>query len=102
MFLVNHPHKGSLHAPDFGLVAPTFHGDQRIGWIACAAISLMSAAWRRRLLSRSDRRVAGRHADPAAAHRRKRRSSGEDILAMIAHVAPLDQYEPRLPRHDGG
>lgn len=33
MFLVNHPYKGSLHAPDFGLVAPVFHGDQRIGWI---------------------------------------------------------------------
>ena len=33
MFLVNHPYKGSLHAPDFGLVAPAFHDGKRIGWI---------------------------------------------------------------------
>jgi N-methylhydantoinase B len=33
MFLVNHPYKGSLHAPDFGLVAPVFHDGKRIGWI---------------------------------------------------------------------
>lgn len=33
MFLINHPYKGSLHAPDFGLVAPVFHDDARIGWI---------------------------------------------------------------------
>src|SRR3954470_10704388 len=33
MFLVNHPYKGSLHAPDFGLIAPIFHDDKRIGWI---------------------------------------------------------------------
>ena len=33
MFLVNHPYKGSLHAPDFGLVAPVFHGDKQIAWI---------------------------------------------------------------------
>ena len=33
MFLVNHPYKGALHAPDFGLVAPAFHGSQLIGWV---------------------------------------------------------------------
>jgi N-methylhydantoinase B len=33
MFLVNHPYKGALHPPDFGLVAPVFHGAKRIGWI---------------------------------------------------------------------
>lgn len=33
MFLVNNPYKGSLHAPDMGLVAPVFHGEQRIGWV---------------------------------------------------------------------
>jgi N-methylhydantoinase B len=33
MFVVNHPYKGSLHAPDFGLVAPVFHGGERIAWI---------------------------------------------------------------------
>ena len=33
MFLVNHPYKGSLHAPDFGLVAPVFHDGRRFGWI---------------------------------------------------------------------
>ena len=33
MFLVNHPYKGALHAPDFGLVAPVFHEGQRICWI---------------------------------------------------------------------
>jgi N-methylhydantoinase B len=33
MFLVNHPYKGSLHAPDFGLVAPVFHAGKRFGWI---------------------------------------------------------------------
>lgn len=33
MFLVNNPYKGSLHAPDMGLVAPVFHDNQRIGWV---------------------------------------------------------------------
>jgi N-methylhydantoinase B len=33
MFLVNHPYKGALHAPDFGLVAPVFHDGKRICWI---------------------------------------------------------------------
>ncbi len=33
MFLVNHPYKGALHAPDFGLVAPAFHGERLIGWV---------------------------------------------------------------------
>jgi N-methylhydantoinase B len=33
MFLVNHPYKGALHAPDFGLVAPVYHEAKRIGWI---------------------------------------------------------------------
>lgn len=33
MFMVNNPYKGSLHAPDMGLVAPIFHCNQRIGWV---------------------------------------------------------------------
>jgi len=33
MFMVNNPYKGSLHAPDMGLVAPIFHGGERIGWV---------------------------------------------------------------------
>jgi N-methylhydantoinase B len=33
MFLVNHPYKGALHPPDFGLVAPAFHGPKLIGWV---------------------------------------------------------------------
>ena len=33
MFMVNNPYKGSLHAPDIGLVAPMFHGNERIGWV---------------------------------------------------------------------
>ena len=37
MFLVNHPYKGALHPPDFGLVAPLFHEGKRIGWIGVCA-----------------------------------------------------------------
>ena len=33
MFMVNHPYKGSLHAPDFGLMAPVIHDGKRLGWI---------------------------------------------------------------------
>jgi N-methylhydantoinase B len=33
MYLVNHPYKGALHAPDFGLAAPVFHNGMRICWI---------------------------------------------------------------------
>ena len=33
MFLVNHPYKGALHPPDFGLIAPIFHEGQRVAWI---------------------------------------------------------------------
>lgn len=37
MFIVNHPHKGALHCPDIGILAPIFVGDKRIGWTgACA------------------------------------------------------------------
>lgn len=37
MFIVNHPHKGALHCPDIGVLAPIFVGDKRIGWTgACA------------------------------------------------------------------
>src|SRR3546814_17647459 len=32
MFMVNHPYKGALHPPDFGLVAPVFHEERLIGW----------------------------------------------------------------------
>lgn len=37
MFIVNHPYKGALHPPDFGLVAPVFHEGKRIGWIGVCA-----------------------------------------------------------------
>ena len=37
MFLVNHPYKGALHPPDFGLVAPVFHEGKRIAWIGVCA-----------------------------------------------------------------
>ncbi|WJR75847.1 hydantoinase B/oxoprolinase family protein [Bradyrhizobium sp. NP1] len=37
MFIVNHPHKGALHCPDVGIVAPIFVDGKRIGWTgACA------------------------------------------------------------------
>jgi N-methylhydantoinase B len=32
MFMVNHPYKGALHPPDFGLLAPAFHESELIGW----------------------------------------------------------------------
>jgi len=32
MFMVNHPYKGALHPPDFGLVAPVFHKGKLIAW----------------------------------------------------------------------
>src|SRR5690606_20356146 len=32
MFIVNHPHKGALHCPDVGVLAPIFHEGKRIGW----------------------------------------------------------------------
>lgn len=33
MFMVNHPYKGALHPPDFGLVAPVFHSGKLIAWV---------------------------------------------------------------------
>ncbi|MDX3906296.1 MAG: hydantoinase B/oxoprolinase family protein [Pigmentiphaga sp.] len=37
MFIVNHPHKGALHCPDVGVLAPIFVEGKRIGWTgACA------------------------------------------------------------------
>jgi N-methylhydantoinase B len=33
MFMVNHPYKGALHPPDFGLVAPAFHEGRLIAWM---------------------------------------------------------------------
>lgn len=37
MFIVNHPHKGALHCPDIGVLAPIFVDGRRIGWTgACA------------------------------------------------------------------
>ena len=37
MFIVNHPHKGALHCPDIGVLAPIFVDGKRIGWTgACA------------------------------------------------------------------
>ena len=32
MFIVNHPHKGALHCPDIGILAPIFYEGKRIGW----------------------------------------------------------------------
>ena len=32
MFIVNHPHKGALHCPDIGILAPIFVDGKRIGW----------------------------------------------------------------------
>lgn len=31
-FIVNSPHKGALHAPDMGILAPIFHEGELIGW----------------------------------------------------------------------
>ncbi|MBM2812564.1 MAG: hydantoinase B/oxoprolinase family protein, partial [Chloroflexi bacterium] len=31
-FIVNSPHKGALHAPDIGILAPIFHEGELIGW----------------------------------------------------------------------
>ena len=39
MFMVNHPYKGALHAPDFGIVAPIFYDGERIGWIGVCGAS---------------------------------------------------------------
>jgi len=36
-FVLNSPHKGALHAPDFAILHPIFHADQLIAWTgACA------------------------------------------------------------------
>ena len=40
MFIVNHPYKGALHAPDFGILAPIFIDGERIGWTGVAAHQL--------------------------------------------------------------
>ena len=40
VFIVNHPYKGALHAPDFGLLAPIFVDGKRIGWTGVAAHQL--------------------------------------------------------------
>ena len=32
-FIVNHPYKGALHPPDFGLVAPAFHDGRLYAWV---------------------------------------------------------------------
>ena len=40
MFLVNHPYKGALHQPDFGMVAPVFHAGKLIAWIGVCAHQL--------------------------------------------------------------
>ncbi|HUB96916.1 MAG TPA: hydantoinase B/oxoprolinase family protein [Stellaceae bacterium] len=33
MFIVNHPYKGALHPPDFGMVAPAFHDGRLYAWV---------------------------------------------------------------------
>jgi N-methylhydantoinase B len=40
MFIVNHPHKGALHCPDIGILAPIFVDDRRIGWTGGCAHQL--------------------------------------------------------------
>jgi N-methylhydantoinase B len=40
MFIVNHPHKGALHCPDIGVLAPIFVDDRRIGWTGGCAHQL--------------------------------------------------------------
>ncbi|MFC4312295.1 hydantoinase B/oxoprolinase family protein [Steroidobacter flavus] len=40
MFIVNHPHKGALHCPDVGVLAPIFHEGKRIGWTGGCAHQL--------------------------------------------------------------
>jgi N-methylhydantoinase B len=40
MFIVNHPYKGALHAPDFGILAPIFWKNRRIGWTGVCAHQL--------------------------------------------------------------
>jgi len=40
VFIVNHPYKGALHAPDFGLLAPIFFDGKRIGWTGVCAHQL--------------------------------------------------------------
>jgi N-methylhydantoinase B len=40
MFILNHPYKGALHAPDFGILAPIFVDGERIGWTGVAAHQL--------------------------------------------------------------
>jgi N-methylhydantoinase B len=40
MFILNHPYKGALHAPDFGILAPIFVEGERIGWTGVAAHQL--------------------------------------------------------------
>ena len=40
MFIVNHPHKGALHCPDIGVLAPIFVDGKRIGWTGGCAHQL--------------------------------------------------------------
>lgn len=40
MFIVNHPHKGALHCPDIGILAPIFVDGVRIGWTGGCAHQL--------------------------------------------------------------
>ncbi|WP_317153949.1 hydantoinase B/oxoprolinase family protein [Sphingopyxis indica] len=40
MFIVNHPHKGALHCPDIGVLAPIFFEGKRIGWTGGCAHQL--------------------------------------------------------------
>jgi N-methylhydantoinase B len=40
MYVVNHPYKGALHAPDFGLLAPIFWKNKRIAWTGVCAHQL--------------------------------------------------------------
>ncbi|NMD56792.1 MULTISPECIES: hydantoinase B/oxoprolinase family protein [Tsukamurella] len=37
MFILNNPYKGALHQQDVSIVAPVFHGGERVAWVgACA------------------------------------------------------------------
>ena len=86
MFMVNHPYKGALHPPDFGLVAPAFHDDAayRLGR------RVLASDRRRRLVRhRSDRSLSGRHPGAAACVSSRTTSSARDMMAMMLGMSRL-------------
>ncbi len=100
MFLVNHPYKGSLHAPDFGLVAPVFHEGRALRLDRGV---LPSARCRRhggrRLVPGSDRGDPGRLAGAAGQDRGKRRMAHRHPGDDRRHDPAAHHHESRFPRH---